>query len=138
MAPECADVMDVLLDRRPPKRLQAEARLDKGVFVCEICVLSESGVDGRARLRYSGVNGGGGVGNDTPNSTDLCLGDADILVSTKGISFNAPELSRLSRWYKPLLTRMAFLFRSLCLRRDEVARDVCLVPSSASGAGEGD
>ena len=111
--------------------------LNELLLVGETCVLSEVGGDGRARLRYSGVNSGV-VGNDLPNSTDLCLGEDVISVSTQGVSFNAPELSLLSRWKMPVLTKIAFLFRSLCRRREEVSRDVCLVPSSHSGVGDGD
>ena len=107
------------------------------LFVSETRVLSEVGGEGRARLRYSSVNGGV-VGNGLPNSTDLCLGEDEIVVSTQGVSFNAPELSLLSRRQMPVLTKMAFRFRSLCRRRVEIARDVCVVPSSHSGVGDGD
>ena len=111
--------------------------LNELLFVSETRVLSEVGGDGRARFKYSSVNGGV-VGNGLPSSTDLCLGEDDIFVSTQGVSFNAPELSLLSRRQMPVLTKIAFLFRSLCRRRDELARDVCLVPSSAGGVGNGD
>ena len=66
--------------------------------------------------------------------SDLCLGDDDITVSTQVDPFNTVALSTLSRRI-PVLTMIARLFRSLCLRRLELAMDVCLVRSSHSGAG---
>ena len=114
----------------------AEMGLEELVFVDEICVLSEFGIDGRARFKYSNVRSGG-IGNGLSRFSDLCLGDDDITVSTQGDSFNAPELSLLSS-EMPVLTKIAYLFRSLCRWPVEVAMDVCLVPSSYSGAGVGD
>ncbi len=113
------------------------AGLEELVFAGETCVLSELGIEGRARFRYSGGHSGG-VGNCLSRFSDLCLGDDDITVSTQGDSFGTPAPSLLSRREMPVSTKIAFLFRSLCLRRVEVAKDVCLVPSSHSGAGAGD
>ena len=104
-------------------------------------MLSESGVEGRSRSRYSfsvilrgmasglpGTSGGGGFS-----------GEDEILVSMRGDSFESLELWLVSRWEMLVLTMMfVALFLSLSRRRDAVAMDVCLVPSSHRGAGDGD
>ena len=113
-----------------------EKRLDELVCIGEICGRSEFGIDGSARFIYLNVCSGG-VGNGLSRFSGLHLGNDDITVSTQGAAFSALELSTLSR-KMPFLTMIAHLFRSLCLRRMELAMDVCLVPSSQSGAGVGD
>ena len=68
--------------------LAVDVGLNELLFASESSVLSEVGVDGRERFRYSGVN----------------WGVENIFVSTQGVSFNAPELSLLSRREMPVLT----------------------------------
>ena len=108
------------------------------VFVPEVCVLPESGVDGSSRSKYSGVIFRGIV-IGLLGSRGGFIGEDDILVSIRGDAFVPLELLLVSRWEMLVLTMMfAALVLSLCGRGDAVAMEVCLVPSSNSGAGDGD
>ena len=60
-------------------------------------MLSESGVEGRSRFRYSASVSFRGIVNGLPGSGGGFSGDDDILVSMRGDSIDSPELSLVSR-----------------------------------------